>query len=411
MNRSVRLVLRLAVWASVVVHPLAAQRAVIVPESARKLVVQVLAEFPPSTDPNVTPEPGPTPGSGIILGRGSDNVVLIATAGHVVRRTNGDSALSVRLFLYPDTLKQRPVAARVLRVAAGDMDLAVLAAPLSVLSTLGLRSVDFERQGEDDRLQRGELVKGVGCPNQQCWGMTDPELRFLVSEGEILLFDPRGIHGGDSGGALFDVRGEILGMVISQDEFRSRALRITSITDQLDRWTLDHQFRPSRYPRRGYASSAGAMLLTGERSGRAPGVRSTVEMQLGTLATWHFGVLRQTGANVGLSSGIVGASLALRRNRVVVAPFAEVGLGQIDAQYDAGGYYVAAPSGNAYVPYWRPVQGSAIGGGGGVTAQVYVLPRLAVEALVARWKFNTPELAPDLPRSTIGVGLRWGVRR
>lgn len=411
MNARVRLALHLAVCLTVPGDPLAAQRAVIVPESARKLVVHVLAEFPPSTDPNVTPEPEPTPGSGIILGRGSGNVVLIATARHVVRRSNGDSATSVRLFLYPDTMKQRPVAARVLRVAAGDLDLAVLAAPLSVLTTLGLRSGDFERQGEDDRLLRGELVKGVGCPNQQCWGMTDPELRFLVSEGEILLFDPRGIHGGDSGGALFDTRGEILGMVIAQDEFRSRALRITSITDQLDRWALDHQFRHSRYPRRGYVSSAGAMLLSGERGGRAPGARSTVEMQLGTLFTWHFGVLRQTAANVSLSSGIVGASLAVRRSRVVVSPFADVGLGQVDAQYDAGGYYVAAPSGNAYVPYWRPVQGSAIGGGAGVTTQVYVLPRLAIEALLARWKFNTPELAPDLPRSTVGVGLRWGLRR
>jgi len=392
-------------------HPLAAQRAVIVPESARKLIVQVLADFPPSTDPNVTPEPGPTPGSGIILGRGSGDVALIATARHVVRRTNGDSAVSLRIYLYPDTLKQRPIPARVLRVATGDLDLAILAAPLSVLSTLALRPVDFERKGEDDRLQRGELVKGVGCPNQQCWGVADPELRFLVSEGEILLFDPRGIHGGDSGGALFDVRGEILGMVIAQDEFRSRALRVTSITDQLDRWSLDHQLRQSRYPRRGYSSSAGAMLLSGEKSGRFPGMRSTAEMQLGSLANWHFGVLRQTSANVSLSSGIVGASLALRRSRVVVSPFVDVGLGQIDAQYDAGGYYIAAPPGNQYVPYWRPVQGSAIGGGGGVTAQVYVLPRLALEALVARWKFNTPQLAPALPPSTVGLGVRWGLRR
>ena len=388
-----------------------AQRAVIVPEVAKKLVVQVRADIPPPRDSNVTPEPRLTSGSGIILGRSSGNTALIATARHVIRSVEGDTAVAIQVFVYPDTQRLRPIPARVVRAGTGDLDLAVLAVPATTLDALGLRAADFERLGEDDRIQRGELVKGIGCPNQSCWGITDPELRFLVSEGEMLLFDPRGIHGGDSGGALFDERGEVLGMVISQDEFRSRAIRISSLIDQLQQWNLTHQFRHSRYPRRGYSSTVGFVALSGNRSGRLPGARGTVVIQLNSFANWHFGGLRQTSTNVSLSSGIVGASLVFRRSRVVLSPFVDVGLGQVDAQFDGGGYYRLADGQNRYVPYWRPVQGSAIGGGGGVSVQVFLVPRLAAEVLAARWRFNTPQQAPSLPASTIGVGLRWALSR
>jgi hypothetical protein len=200
-------------------------------------------------------------------------------------------------------------------------------------------------------------------------------------------------------------------MVITKGQSRARAIRMDVIIGQLKDLGIVAQLDPPSFPRAGYSSTVGGTMLGVGKAGHAPSARVTIERQLGTLFSWHVGGMRLAPANISLNSAVGGLSFDLRRGRLTLSPFAEAAIGQVDAQYDAGGHFVEDGNGNRYVPFWHSLQGSATGGGIGVAMEAIVAPRLVVEGVLGKWRFNTPELSPPLPRFTGGVGVRWSVNR
>jgi hypothetical protein len=119
--------------------------------------------------------------------------------------------------------------------------------------------------------------------------------------------------------------------------------------------------------------------------------------------------MRMAPHNISLVAVVVGASLDVRRGRWAASPYVEGGLGQVEAQYDAGGILVGNESSARYVPFWRRVQGSSLGSGGGLDLRVIIAPRVLLNASVGAWRFSTPDLSPALPRVAGSLGVSWAL--
>jgi hypothetical protein len=133
------------------------------------------------------------------------------------------------------------------------------------------------------------------------------------------------------------------------------------------------------------------------------------QRQLNSSMSWHAGLMRLAPPNISLVAAVAGVSLDVRRGRWAASPYVEGGLGQVDAQYDAGGILVGDGSSARYVPFWRPLQGSSLGGGGGLDVRVVIAPRVLVNASVGAWRFSTPDLSPGLPRVAGSLGVSWAL--
>ena len=146
-------------------------------------------------------------GSGIIVGS-NENDLLIATNYHVIEDTT-----SLEVILADNT-------SHVVTVKGSDpeADLAILALPLSGLSTDTLSKIDVAVLGDSDSAKIGQMVIAIG--NALGYGPTvtvgylGAKNREVTVEGNnmVLLQTDAAINSGNSGGALLNTKGEVIGI-------------------------------------------------------------------------------------------------------------------------------------------------------------------------------------------------------
>lgn len=146
-------------------------------------------------------------GSGIIIGSNEDDL-LIATNYHVIEDTS-----SVKVILADNTTHDVTV-----KGSDADADLAILALPLSGLTQETLDSIDIAVLGDSDNAKIGQMVIAIG--NALGYGPTvtvgylSAKDREITIEGNdmILLQTNAAINSGNSGGALLNTKGEVIGI-------------------------------------------------------------------------------------------------------------------------------------------------------------------------------------------------------
>ncbi len=157
-------------------------------------------------------EPGVASGSGIIVGE-TDEELLIATNNHVV-----EDSQSLEI-----TFIDNSTANAVIKGTDEDMDLAVIAVPISDLSEETLRSISVARLGDSDELRMGMPVVAIG--NALGYGQSvtngiisalDREMTSEDGSTGIYIQTNAAINHGNSGGALLNLSGEVIGINVAR---------------------------------------------------------------------------------------------------------------------------------------------------------------------------------------------------
>lgn len=191
-------------------------------------------------------------GSGIIVGE-SDTELLIATNNHVVE---GAEKLTVQ-FVDDELVEAQ------LKGSAGDVDLAVIAVPLSSIKASTLEQIKVATLGDSDVLQVGEPViaigNALGYGQSVTTGVVSALERELTVDGMTyhLLQTDAAINPGNSGGALVNANGEVIGINSAklgalQIEGIGYAIPISSVKDIIsDLMNRDTKYKVSE-TERGY---------------------------------------------------------------------------------------------------------------------------------------------------------------
>ncbi len=151
-------------------------------------------------------------GSGIIVGE-TDTELLIATNNHVV-----EDAESLDI-----TFIDNSTAQAVVKGTDTDMDIAVIAVPVSALSQETLDSIVVARLGNSDELKLGRPVVAIG--NALGYGQSvtngiisalDREMTSEDGSTGRYIQTNAAINHGNSGGALLNMNGEVIGINVAR---------------------------------------------------------------------------------------------------------------------------------------------------------------------------------------------------
>jgi len=157
-------------------------------------------------------QPGVSCGSGIIVGE-TDQELLIATNNHVV-----DGADSLEI-----TFIDNSTAMAVVKGVDSDMDIAVIAVPVSELSQETLNAITVARLGDSDSLKMGMPVVAIG--NALGYGQSVTNGIISALDREMTAEDGStgryiqtnaAINHGNSGGALLNISGEVIGINVAR---------------------------------------------------------------------------------------------------------------------------------------------------------------------------------------------------
>ncbi len=151
-------------------------------------------------------------GSGIIVGE-TDTELLIATNNHVV-----EDAESLEI-----TFIDNSTAQAVVKGTDTDMDIAVIAVPVSALSQETLDCIVVARLGNSDELKLGRPVVAIG--NALGYGQSvtngiisalDREMTSEDGSTGRYIQTNAAINHGNSGGALLNMNGEVIGINVAR---------------------------------------------------------------------------------------------------------------------------------------------------------------------------------------------------
>ena len=157
-------------------------------------------------------EPGVSSGSGIIVGE-TDEELLIATNNHVV-----EDADTLEITFIDDT-----TAKAVIKGTDEDMDIAVVAVPISDLSEETLNNITVAKLGDSDNLKLGMPVVAIG--NALGYGQSvtngiisalDREMTSEDGSTGRYIQTNAAINHGNSGGALLNINGEVIGINVAR---------------------------------------------------------------------------------------------------------------------------------------------------------------------------------------------------
>lgn len=157
-------------------------------------------------------EPGVSSGSGIIVGE-TDTELLIATNNHVVEGTD-----RLEITFIDDT-----TAEGVIKGVDTDMDIAVVAVPVSELSPETLNAITVAKLGDSDSLKMGMPVVAIG--NALGYGQSvtngiisalDREMTSEDGSTGRYIQTNAAINHGNSGGALLNIAGEVIGINVAR---------------------------------------------------------------------------------------------------------------------------------------------------------------------------------------------------
>ena len=179
-------------------------------------------------------------GSGIIIGK-NDSELLIATNNHVIDGAETVSVSFVDNETYEATIKGTD----------SDKDLAVVAVPLSSISSDTMSKISVAAIGDSSKLEVGEQVVAIGNAlgygQSVTTGIVSATNRTLDSEdsseasydGISLIQTDAAINPGNSGGALLNMNGEVVGinsakLASTEVEGMGYAIAISDVTDTLE---------------------------------------------------------------------------------------------------------------------------------------------------------------------------------
>lgn len=151
-------------------------------------------------------------GSGVIIGK-NDSELLIVTNNHVVEDSTALSVQFVDGKSYDAEIKGTD----------SDVDLAVIAIPLSAISQDTLNSISFAKYGDSDSVSVGDQVVAIGNAlgygQSVTTGIISAKDRDISTEGGTesgLLQTDAAINPGNSGGALLNMKGELIGINVAK---------------------------------------------------------------------------------------------------------------------------------------------------------------------------------------------------
>ena len=150
-------------------------------------------------------------GSGIIVGQ-NDSELLIVTNNHVVE---GSSTLTVTF------IDEESVEADI-KGTDSDKDLAVVAVPLSKIKDSTMNKIAVATLGDSDKTQVGDQViaigNALGYGQSVTTGIISAKDRKVQLENQTmtLLQTDAAINGGNSGGALLNASGEVIGINVAK---------------------------------------------------------------------------------------------------------------------------------------------------------------------------------------------------
>ena len=179
-------------------------------------------------------------GSGIIIGK-NDSELLIATNNHVIDGAETVSVSFVDNETYEATIKGTD----------SSKDLAVVAVPLSSISSDTMSKISVAAIGDSSKLEVGEQVVAIGNAlgygQSVTTGIVSATNRTLDSEdsseasydGISLIQTDAAINPGNSGGALLNMNGEVVGinsakLASTEVEGIGYAIAISDVTDTLE---------------------------------------------------------------------------------------------------------------------------------------------------------------------------------
>ena len=151
-------------------------------------------------------------GSGVIIGK-NDSELLIVTNNHVVEDSTALSVQFVDGKSYDAEIKGTD----------SDVDLAVIAIPLSSISQDTLNSLSFAKYGDSDSISVGDQVVAIGNAlgygQSVTTGIISAKDRDISTKGGTesgLLQTDAAINPGNSGGALLNMNGELIGINVAK---------------------------------------------------------------------------------------------------------------------------------------------------------------------------------------------------
>ena len=387
-----RAVVGVTILATTMAGPLAAQRLSRMPPEAKNLVVQVLATGGDEEEV----------GAGIVVA--TSDRILIATAAHVVRTAQQGAKIRVVFqFARNDT-----VTAKVEQVDR-DLDLAVLSVARAGRVA---QPFAFDRAGDPEALEAGSLVVPVGCPERTCWEAPVSGDRVISASARRVRFESFFVSPGSSGGALFNQQWEVVGLVTEKNSQDGVAVGIAEVADRLHKWNYPVQLRPTSIPRAGYRTSlslAGLAPSTGAitESGRVPSGRLALFFRGQQRIGWHVTALRLAPADLQVTGGMVGTSIALRAGRFSIAPFGEVGVARVKGRFKAGSYFVQSGTDSVEVPVWQTLTNDVIGVGVGADVEFLIAPHIALTGVAGHWDFRTDAQLRSIPTAFAGAGVKY----
>lgn len=146
-------------------------------------------------------------GSGFIVGM-NDTELLIATNNHVI-----EDAKKIEITFIDDAVLEATV-----KGTDALADLAILAVPLSTISADTLSSIRVATLGNSEAVRLGEMAiaigNALGYGQSVTVGYISAKDREVTVDGNtmILLQTDAAINGGNSGGPLFNTKGEVIGI-------------------------------------------------------------------------------------------------------------------------------------------------------------------------------------------------------
>lgn len=149
----------------------------------------------------------PSSGSGFIVGK-NDTELLIATNNHVV----ADST-KIEVTFIDDTVSEAMI-----KGTDAKADLAIIAVPLTSLSAETLSNIRIATLGDSEEVRLGEMAiaigNALGYGQSVTVGYISAKDRTINVEGNeiVALQTDAAINGGNSGGPLFNTKGEVIGI-------------------------------------------------------------------------------------------------------------------------------------------------------------------------------------------------------
>ena len=355
-----------------------------------------------------------TGGGGIILGASRDSIYIV-TARHVLNAGSPDSIRVWFHFNQADSVAARRFSdSSAIKSLA---DIALLAVDRRSVPGFETAGLEFNRLAAVHKLGNGDRIFSVGCPFDDCWKIEPGE--YVIGVGtEILIASPF-VRPGKSGGAFLNEWGEVAGMILEEkgDLPLGSAVNIDLVLGQVRAWLqrdppLHTTLHPPRYPRGGYALEVGTAFLSSANRNhdRFPSGRIDLSGHLARALDWHVGALRLAPENLALTAATAGLAIPLSIGRATLSLMVDGGMGRAESRHDLGGYSTTTNGATTYEPNWATALGFGFGGGIGGSMKVLIAPRVFIDAMAAKWAFQTPIDSPPIPGVFYGAGLRWAIR-